>query len=159
MAAPAHFHVHAHGDFIHTHKHGHQAADHGHGAAEIPQGWLDRKLSRLSAYQALRPLAIGVVHGLAGSAAVALLILAQIREPLWGLLYLLLFGAGTVAGMMLITSAIALPFAYSIRRLPHLNIWMRLGAGVVSLVFGLYLAYHIGFVDGLFTDHPHWAPG
>jgi high-affinity nickel-transport protein len=155
----AHLHIHAHGDYIHTHTHGHGAEDHGHAAASGPQAWLDRKLSGLTGYQRVRPLIIGVVHGLAGSAAVALLILAQIREPLLGVAYLLLFGVGTIAGMMLITSVIAVPFAYSMRRFPHLNIWMRLSAGVLSLGFGLYLAYQIGFVNGLFTPNPQWTPG
>jgi ABC-type transport system involved in multi-copper enzyme maturation permease subunit len=159
LAASAHLHTHAHGDYVHIHVHGHSTDDHGHAAESTPQAWLDRKLSGLSAYQKMRPLIIGVVHGMAGSAAVALLILAQIREPLWGVVYLLLFGLGTIAGMMLITSVIALPFAYSVRRFPHLNIWMRLSAGVLSLGFGLYLAYHIGFVNGLFTPNPHWTPG
>lgn len=155
---PAHLHIHAHGDYAHSHTHGHGESDHGHAETQTPQPWLDRRLTRLSSYQSLRPLAIGIVHGLAGSAAVALLILAQIRSPLWGLAYLLLFGVGTIAGMMLITSAIALPFAYSLKRLPHLNVWMRLAAGLISLAFGFYLAYQIGFVDGLFTAHPQWTP-
>jgi high-affinity nickel-transport protein len=159
VAHAAHVHPHPHGDYVHRHVHGHGAEDHGHAPAATPQAWLDRKLAGLTGYQKLRPLVIGVVHGLAGSAAVALLILAQIREPLWAVAYLLLFGVGTIAGMMLITSVIAVPFAYSVRRFPHLNIWMRLSAGVLSLAFGLYLAYHIGFVNGLFTPNPQWTPG
>jgi len=156
--AAAHLHTHAHGDYVHLHVHWHGTEDHGHGVS-TPQAWLDRRLSGLSGYQRVRPLMIGIVHGMAGSAAVALLILAQIRDPWRGVLYLLLFGMGTIAGMMLITSVIALPFAYSMKRFPHLNIWMRLSAGVLSLVFGLYLAYHIGFVNGLFTPDPQWTPG
>jgi High-affinity nickel-transport protein len=158
-AAAAHLHTHAHGDYAHSHVHGHGTDDHGHPNGATPQAWIDRKLSGLSAYQKVRPLVIGVVHGLAGSAAVALLILSQIREPLWAVLYLLLFGVGTIGGMMLITSVIAVPFAYSVRRFPHLNIWMRLSAGVLSLGFGLYLAYHIGFQNGLFMPNPQWTPG
>jgi high-affinity nickel permease len=103
----------------------------------------------LGRYQALRSLIVGTVHGLAGSAAVALLVLATIRDAGWGLLYLLLFGAGTVAGMMLITSALAVPLAYSARRFAwsrHLA-WMT---GLLSVGFGLFLVYQIGFVDGLF---------
>jgi sulfite exporter TauE/SafE len=145
----AHLHTHVHGDYVHSHVHGHAAADHGHPESATPQAWLDQRLAGLSAYQAVRPLAIGIVHGMAGSAAVALLILAQIGDPLLGLLYLLLFGLGTIAGMMLITTAIALPFAYSLRRLPHLNVWMRLVAGLLSLGFGVYLGYRIGVVEGL----------
>jgi len=156
--AAAHLHTHVHGDYVHSHVHGHAADSHGHPENATPPAWLDRRLGGLPAYQALRPLAIGLVHGMAGSAAVALLILAQIRDPLWGLVYLLLFGVGTIAGMMLITTVIALPFAYSLQRLPHLNIWMRLAAGIISLVFGLYLAYQIGFVDGLFAGNPNWSP-
>jgi len=154
----AHLHPHVHGDYVHVHVHGHGTQDHGHPEGSTPQAWLDRHLSGLSAYRALRPLAIGVVHGMAGSAAIALLILAQIREPLWGLAYLLLFGVGTIAGMMLITTAIALPFAYSLQRLPNLNLWMRLAAGLLSLGLGLYLAYQIGVVQGLFTGNPSWSP-
>ena len=109
-----HLHPHAHGDYVHAHKHGHGAANHGH--ADTPLSWLDRHWGGLSLYQALRPLAIGVVHGLAGSAAVALLVLTQIREPIWAVAYLLLFGVGTTAGMMLITSVIAVPFLEAVGR-------------------------------------------
>ncbi len=146
LPAP-HLHVHAHGDYVHTHKHGHTPDGHGH--ADTPQGWLDRKLGGLSAYQALRPVAIGIVHGLAGSAAIALLVLAQIRDPLWSVAYLLVFGVGTVAGMMLITSVIAVPFAMSRERLPYLNVWLRVVAGLLSLGLGLYLAWQLGVGSGL----------
>jgi high-affinity nickel-transport protein len=142
----SHLHVHVHGDYVHTHRHGHDAEGHGHG--ETPQGWLDRHLGELTLYQALRPIAVGIVHGLAGSAAVALLVLAQIREPLWAVAYLLLFGVGTMSGMMLITSLIAVPFAAS-HRLPYLNLALRVVAGVLSLALGVYLAWRIGVVDGL----------
>jgi len=154
----AHLHLHVHGDYVHSHVHGHGADEHGHSESATPPAWLDRRLGRLGFYRSVRPLAIGVVHGLAGSAAIALLILAQIPQPAWALLYLLLFGVGTIAGMMLITSAIAVPFAYSLKRLPHLNIWLRLAAGLISLSLGLYLAYHIGVVSGLFTGSPRWTP-
>jgi len=154
----AHLHPHVHGDYVHVHAHGHGPDNHGHPEGATPQAWLDRRLSGLPAYQAVRPLAIGVVHGMAGSAAIALLVLAQIRDPLWALLYLVLFGVGTIAGMMLITTVIALPFAYSLQRLPHLNLWMRLLAGLLSLGLGVYLAYRIGVVQGLFTGNPMWSP-
>lgn len=144
-----HLHVHAHGDYVHSHKHGHLPDAHGH--ADTPQGWLDRKLGGLTLYQALRPVAIGVVHGLAGSAAIALLVLAQIRDPLWSVVYLLLFGVGTVAGMMLITSVIAVPFAMSQERLPYLNFWLRVMAGLLSLGLGVYLAWQLGVRSGVFV--------
>jgi high-affinity nickel-transport protein len=151
----SHRHAHAHGDYVHAHRHGHDAAGHGHG--DTPQGWLDRHLGGLTVYQALRPVAIGIVHGLAGSAAVALLILAQIREPLWAVAYLLLFGIGTMAGMMLITSLIAVPFAAS-QRLPYLNLALQVAAGALSLALGLYLAWRIGVVDGLLMSPLQSSP-
>ena len=67
-------------------------------------------------YLRLRPVFVGVVHGLAGSAAVALLVLPLIREPGWATFYLLIFGAGTIAGMMLITVIVAVPITYSANR-------------------------------------------
>jgi high-affinity nickel-transport protein len=76
----------------------------------------------------------------------------------WAIAYLLVFGLGTIAGMMLITAAIALPFAYTSARLGSLNRSLRVASGLVSLGFGLFLAYQIGIVGGLFTGHPHWTP-
>jgi high-affinity nickel-transport protein len=144
----AHVHPHVHGDYVHAHEHGHGAAHHGH--ADTPLSWLDRHWGGLSIYQALRPLAIGVVHGLAGSAAVALLVLTQIREPMWAVAYLLLFGVGTTAGMILITSVIAVPFLGS-RRPPFLNLGLQVVGGALSLGLGCYMAWKVGVADGLFV--------
>lgn len=106
----------------------------------------------------LRPLAIGVVHGMAGSAAVALLVLATITSPSMALVYLAIFGAGTVAGMMLLTLAMALPITALSKRFGNLELTMARVTGLVSIAFGLLLAYQIGFGDGLFTANPTWDP-
>ena len=101
-------------------------------------------------YHAVRPMLIGIVHGLAGSAALALLVLPIIQRPIWAISYLFVFGLGTLAGMMLMTATIAVPIAYTAR----FNFTPRhfgTAAGALSLGFGLFLAYQIGFVDGLFT--------
>jgi high-affinity nickel permease len=155
---PLHAHPHRHGDYVHSHAHGHGAVDHGHRENQTPQAWLDRTLGRLGLYQLLRPLVVGLVHGLAGSAAVALLVLATIRDPGWAVAYLLVFGVGTIAGMMLITAAVAAPFAYTSRRFGRLNRYLATASGLLSLLVGLYLVYQIGWVDGLFTGHPTWTP-
>src|SRR5439155_2654355 len=102
-----HSHAHSHGDYVHTHSHGHRPGAHTHADNKTPLGFVDRVLLRLRAYRPVRPLVIGIVHGLAGSAAVALLVLATIRNTRWAVAYLLVFGLGTVAGMMLITMSIA----------------------------------------------------
>ena len=112
----------------------------------------------LGLYNVLRPLVIGIVHGLAGSAAVALLVMATIRDPWGAIAYLLLFGAGTVAGMMLITAVIAVPFVYTSRRFSGWNRKMGVASGLVSVSFGLFLSYQTTIVAGLFTNHARWMP-
>jgi high-affinity nickel-transport protein len=109
-------------------------------------------------FHSLRPLLIGIVHGLAGSAAVALLVLSTIHDPRWAVFYLLIFGVGTIAGMMLITAAMSLPFSYAGTRFAWLNRGLVTGSGLLSLAFGFFVVYQIGFVDGLFTSHPRWSP-
>jgi nickel/cobalt exporter len=119
--------------------------------APVPNG-------RLGLYQTVRPLAVGLVHGLAGSAAVALLVLSTIKSPLWSTAYLLVFGFGTMAGMMLMTAAISMPLVYSGKKFFKINEYLIAVSGLASMAFGLFLVYQIGFVDGLFTAHVHWIP-
>jgi len=106
-----------------------------------------------------RPLTVGFIHGLAGSAAVATLPqVALIPNPLWALAYLGVFGVGTIVGMLLITASIAAPSLLATQRFTGLNRTLRLASGVASIAFGLFLAHRIGFVDGLFTSAPSWTP-
>jgi ABC-type nickel/cobalt efflux system permease component RcnA len=144
------------GDLVGTQPCDSAAQTQGEGAK--PKLQLNRMLQSLGLYNVLRPLVIGIVHGLAGSAAVALLVMTMIRDPWWAIAYLLLFGIGTVAGMMLITGLIAMPFAFTARRFSGWNRGIAVASGLLSLGFGLFLSYQIGFVDGLFTSHPHWNP-
>lgn len=153
-AADAHLHTHVHGDYIHAHRHGHGAADHGHAEDDTPPARLDRVLGGLRPYTLIRPLVVGVVHGLAGSAAVALLVLAAVRDALWAVAYLAVFGVGTLVGMMLITSALAVPMVLGGARSPALSMVMRGVSGALSLGFGLYLMFDIGVVGGLFLGAP-----
>jgi len=105
----------------------------------------------------LRPFLVGVVHGMAGSAAATLLILPLIDDPRWALLYLGVFGLGTIVGMATTTMAIAAPAIYVGTRLAGLQRGIRVASGAVSLAFGAYLGYKVGFIDGLFTAQPHWT--
>lgn len=114
--------------------------------------------SGLGTYNFFRPLIIGIVHGLAGSAAVALLVMTTIHDPWWAIAYLLLFGFGTVAGMILITALISLPVVWSQRKFSNWNRGMVVVSGLISLSFGFFLTYQIAIVDGLFTSHPQWTP-
>ncbi len=106
----------------------------------------------------VRAFVLGLVHGLAGSAAVALLVLATVRDPLAASAYLVVFGAGTILGMMVITTAFAVPASVAARQFDAFAPKLRLATGVLSLAFGVYVMAQIGFVDGLFTSHPSWAP-
>ena len=114
-------------------------------------------MNRFGVYQHLRPLAVGIVHGLAGSAAVALLVLTTIRDPHWAVAYLLVFGIGTIAGMMVITMSLASTLKV-VGRTQHTARRLGMASGLLSLAFGFFVVYQIGFVNGLFTAHPTWTP-
>jgi high-affinity nickel permease len=129
---------HGHGQSTHTHSH-----DPNVDASRAPS---------------MRPLLVGTVHGLAGSAAIALLVLGTIDNALWALGYLFVFGVGTIAGMLVITTAMALPIAVTARRFERLHRMLGVMTGVASIAFGCLLIYEIGFVHGLFTAHPQWTP-
>ena len=106
----------------------------------------------------VKSLGVGVAHGLAGSAAVALLVLASIDEPRSALLYLAVFAFGTLLGMVMLTSALALPVAYAAHRFERAHRELARAAGLLSVAFGLVLVYRIGFVDGLFTSVAQFHP-
>jgi len=105
-----------------------------------------------------RAFGVGVVHGLAGSAAVALLVLSLIQDPWWASLYLLIFGLGTLLGMALVTAGAVVPLAFAVRRWPGFDRGARIATGVLSIAFGVWLAWQIGVVDGLFGAAPRWSP-
>jgi high-affinity nickel permease len=128
-----------------------RAHAHDHEGDGVPVG-------RTGIHRLIRPLTVGIVHGLAGSAAVALLVLTTIRDSAWALAYLLVFGAGTVAGMVLVTTAIAWPFVLTGRRFASTNRRLQIATGVLSLAFGFVVVYEIGYLGGLFGAHPQWTP-
>jgi ABC-type nickel/cobalt efflux system permease component RcnA len=132
-----HSHVHAHADAVHRHPHAH------------PPARLLRALQTVGPAQALRSALVGLVHGLAGSAAVALLVLSTIRGTAETIGYLLVFGIGTILGMTAITGVLSLPFTVRAPRLEGARRALTLGVGALSLGFGLYLVFQIGVVDGL----------
>jgi ABC-type nickel/cobalt efflux system permease component RcnA len=153
-----HSHPHSHGDYVHNHPHSHKTDGHPHSPDQTPLAWLDRVFGKVGLYQYLRPFVVGVVHGLAGSAAVALLVLTTIRNVRWAIAYLLIFGVGTIAGMMLITMSIASAFTVVGKGREKFSRRLALASGVLSLCFGLFVAYQICFVNGLFMTHAHWTP-
>lgn len=92
---------------------------------------------------------IGMVHGLAGSAAMVLLTMSTVHSEWEGLLYILIFGAGTVVGMLLCTTAIGIPFVLSARN-AGVNMALTRITGAISVAFGCYYMYNLGVTEGLF---------
>jgi len=113
-------------------------------------------VASVKAPRATQPLAVGFVHGLAGSAFVAMLISTSVPSPMMVGWYLLLFGIGTVAGMMLLTSAIAMPAIYFAGRYSDARQHLRVASGVASVAFGLFLAHRTGFTGALLDSASDW---
>ena len=111
-----------------------------------------------AAVSASRPFAIGVMHGLAGSAVLALLVLGATNSPMAAAAYLLCFCIGTVGGMAVITSVFAVPALVSPARAMRFERAVRVLAGVTSIAIGLALAHRVGVTDGLFAATPTWTP-
>ncbi len=124
----AHLHTHRHGSETHAHLHFHDEGD----------DHASHRIVRIG----VKPVLVGMMHGLAGSAALTLLVLAQIKSAALGVLYLLVFGAGSVVGMALMSLAIGLPFAATASR-PGMNRGLRTATGAFSLVFGLFYAWSL----------------
>jgi high-affinity nickel-transport protein len=158
-----HSHAHGHGFGPHRHPHVHPDSGENHESDLVtlnhehllPTG-------AMSSFAVRRPLirsfGIGLVHGLAGSAAITLLVLGAIPQPLWATLYLAIFCLGTIVGMGLITTAIATPFAVAAQRMSWMHRSLVTGSGLLSFGFGLFLAYQLGIVDHLFGAAPIWTP-
>ena len=108
---------------------------------------------------AARPFIVGMVHGLAGSAAIALIVLATVSDPWWAFVYLALFGGGTVLGMIIVTAAIALPTSLAFARVRNARRWLTLASGVASVVLGVLLATELSDREsGLLSAAPVWVP-
>jgi len=90
-----------------------------------------------------KPFLAGMVHGAAGSAALTLLVLSTIASPVKALVYILIFGAGSIIGMLVISILVALPFYWAKDHIGRALPPIQIGAGVFSCVFGLYLGVTI----------------
>jgi sulfite exporter TauE/SafE len=92
---------------------------------------------------------IGFVHGLAGSGAMVILTMSTVNTAIEGAIYILIFGVGTILGMLFFTTIIGIPFVFSSKKL-SLNKGMAQATGVISTVFGVYYMYNLGVTEGLF---------
>ena len=129
-----HVHEHSHDGMSHVHIHFHESETR-HEA--------ERKHSHAVSVVGFKPVLIGMMHGLAGSGALTLLVLTQIGSAWVGFLYLAIFGVGSIVGMLLMSGLIGLPFALTSRSLSSVHYRMQMVAGMVSIAFGLWYAYRI----------------
>ncbi len=133
-----HFHTHRHGHRMHSHPHLHDLAQE------------DNPSTHHGFRPGARPLLVGMMHGLAGSAALMLLVLSTISSPLVGMAYISVFGVGSIGGMMLMSALVSLPLRLTAERFSRANLTLRGMAALFSVGFGLFMVYEIGFVEGLF---------
>ena len=130
---------------VHVHEHMHGGVSHVHVHFHDPQTRHDVRRAHTHAVSqiGLKPILIGAMHGLAGSGALTLLVLTQINSTWMGLLYLAVFGVGSIAGMLLMSGLIGLPFALTSRKLTNLHHRLQTAAAVLSLAFGFWYAYRL----------------
>lgn len=142
-----HLHRHEHDNVSHLHLHFHEhGAEHTEGVTSAHS----HAVSRIG----LKPLLVGAAHGLAGSAALTLLVLTQVNSTALGLAYLMVFGLGSVAGMLFMSALVGLPFALSARRFKRAHHGLQTAAGALSIVFGLWYAYETVAARGLWQTLP-----
>jgi ABC-type nickel/cobalt efflux system permease component RcnA len=132
-----HYHVHSHGSYTHIHPHIHENKP-----EPDPNSHHGLRLS-------IRPLIIGMVHGLAGSAALMLYVLSQIQSTALAFGYIIVFGVGSIGGMMLMSMALSLPARFTAEHFKRTHLAVQAVAGLFSLGIGLLMAYKLGFKEWL----------
>lgn len=133
-----HFHAHGHGEREHAHPHIHAPAQN------------DRAETHHGFEFSPRSILIGMVHGLAGSAALMLIVIPTIESKALGLLYIVVFGIGSIGGMMIMSFLVGLPFHLTASRFNLVNRLLQGTAGIVSVALGLAIIYEKGINDRLF---------
>lgn len=123
-----HEHAHIHEGMTHIHFHVEHAHRHNH-----------------------RSFAVGAVHGLAGSGALMVLVLSTIRSVIEGIVYILLFGVGSIVGMTVMSLILGVPLSFSLKKFTRMEKMFKTVAGVASICFGLWMAYELIVINGLFS--------
>ncbi len=131
-----HMHAHEHDGMVHTHVHFHLGGtEHAHQHHVLRVGG--------------RPFVVGVVHGLAGTAALMLLVVGAIPSLILAVGTILVFGIGSIAGMMAMSILMSVPLALAAGRVQVFERAVRLAAGLFSLGFGVFLAWNVGVIQAL----------
>lgn len=141
MRERVHFHLHRHGETVHFHAHTHQSGQ-SHDADISHQHQHPKTFP-------LRALLVGMTHGMAGSAALIILALDSVHSPAQGIVYIALFGFGSILGMAMLATAISLPLRYTSRSFTWAHNGLKAAVGIVTIGLGSMLIYQIGITQGL----------
>ncbi|AOZ94326.1 sulfite exporter TauE/SafE family protein [Paenibacillus crassostreae] len=133
---------------IHVHQHDHDGEEHKH--IHSHKHYIKHEHQQVhKKVSYVKSMLIGLVHGLAGSAAMVLLTMSTVDSVAEGIIYILIFGAGTIVGMLFFTTIIGIPFVYSAKKVSLNKIFTQI-TGVISTAFGIYYMYNLGVTEGLF---------
>ncbi|WP_066254087.1 sulfite exporter TauE/SafE family protein [Neobacillus drentensis] len=133
---------------IHVHQHEHDEEEHKHVHSHLHSGKHEHKHQHKNVSY-LKSLVIGLVHGLAGSGAMVLLTMSTVKSVWEAAVYILIFGVGTIIGMLFFTTIIGIPFVFSTKKV-RLNKTLTQITGVISIMFGIFYMYNLGVTEGLF---------
>jgi sulfite exporter TauE/SafE len=135
-----HVHRHTHGSYTHSHFHFHDTETAHDLLRPAPAAHRTHESKRIG----WKPFVVGILHGMAGSAALTLLVLTEVVQGgsgFLGIAYLCVFGLGSVGGMFLMSALISLPFVFTANTLKPANNGVCLLAGFCSVAFGLYYGW------------------
>ena len=138
-----HFHQHKHGATVHFHAHSHQSRQ---AHADDPH-----QHEHLQGFP-LRALLVGMMHGMAGSAALIILTLNSVTSITQGIVYIALFGVGSIFGMALLAAVISLPLRFSNRSFTWAHNGLKAAVGIITIGLGATLIYKIAVVQGLLSS-------
>jgi ABC-type nickel/cobalt efflux system permease component RcnA len=133
---------------VHVHEHEHDGEEHKHIHSHQHEG-NHNHIHEHKKVSLFTSMLIGLVHGLAGSGAMILLTMSTVKDIWEAVMYILIFGVGTVIGMLFFTTIIGIPFVFSKQRLT-VNKALTVTMGAISTVFGMYYMYNLGINEGLF---------
>ena len=135
------------GGALHAHRHEHDGVEHSH--LHMHLGKTEHRHHHRTLRLGGRPFVVGVVHGLAGTAALMMLVVGALPSLLLAAGYILIFGVGSIGGMAAMSLMMSVPLALAVQRLELFERLIRLAAGLFSLGFGGYLAWEVGLIQSL----------
>jgi len=141
------------GSALHAHAHAHDGVEHKHLHVHVAEPRYEHQHQHQHRTLRLggRPFMVGVVHGLAGTAALMMLVVGTIPSLLLAAAYILVFGVGSIGGMVVMSVLISVPLAIASSRLRFVERGIRVVAGLFSLGFGGYLTWDVGLIQALFV--------